>query len=194
MDVKNLDRLDDPQGGFKMYEETMAPENEPCTNGLIPKRDAPLKIKIATDLVTAPKLFFDTNRGMLFRYLNEARRNGRLRREVGFDFKNTSINKSVCDFTSWEFWRIDQKNFTTVVFVTLTLDTKEGKREWKGYLEVWCEFGKEFSCSIEDIGPQDDLPDHSEDIRLSPFLVPYMHGYSGYHTRRQDTDDKEMHR
>ena len=160
-----------------MYEETMVPENESCINGLIPKRDAPLKVKIATDLVTAPKLFFKANRLMLYRYLNEARRKGWLRGKVGFDFTNTSINKSVCDFTGWDFWRISQKNFYTVVYFTLTLNAKDGPREWKGYLEVWCGFDQEFACSVEDMGSQDNLPDHSEDIRLSPFLVPYMHGY-----------------
>ena len=160
--------------------ENMIPEDESCFDGWIPENmvseNGEMRIKIADGLATMPKLFFDTNRLLLFSYLNQCLRDGRLRREVGFSFTNRVINKSVCYFTGWDFWRINRENFFTYVYVTLTLTTADGPRIWKGYLELWCSFEGEFECTVEDFGPATEMVEEEPRIRLSPFLVPYMYG------------------
>ena len=161
--------------------ENMIPEDESCIDGLIPEsvisETGEQRIRVATGLATMPKLFFDVNRLKLYTYLNQILRSGRLRRIVGFTFTDRVINKSICNFSGWEFRRINRDNFFTYVFFTLTLRTEEGPRIWKGYMEVWCSFKETFTCSIEDIGPISELPEQNATIRLSPFMVPYMYGY-----------------
>jgi len=161
--------------------ENMIPEDESCIDGLIPEsvisETGEQRIRVATGLATMPKLFFDVNRLKLYTYLNQTLRSGRLRRIVGFTFTDRVINKSICNFSGWEFRRINRDNFFTYVFFTLTLRTEEGPRIWKGYIEVWCSFKETFTCSIEDIGPISELPEQNATIRLSPFMVPYMYGY-----------------
>ncbi len=165
-----------------MYQEYYEqPEQESCLTGWAPEdtvsETGEQRIRVACGLLTMPKLFFDANRRKMFSYLNQCRRDGRLKAIVGFAFTDKVINRQVCDFTSWDFWRINRESFYTDVYVTLILTTPNGPRIWKGYLELWCTFNESFTCTIEDFGSVEDIPDHSDDIRMSPFMVPYLKGY-----------------
>lgn len=153
------------------------PECESCMDGLVPEHMEGQTIRVAEGLATMPKLFFDKNKRMLFSWLNQHIRSGRLQQTVGFPFTNRVINRNVCSFTTWEFRRIDRENFYTYVYVTLTLTTARGPRIWKGYLELWCSFHEALQCTVEDMRSREEMPDDTGVIRLSPFMVPYCRGY-----------------
>ena len=164
-----------------MYQEeerrNAIPECESCMDGLVPDHTEGQTIRVAEGLATMPKLFFDKNRLMLFSWLNQCLRSGRLQQTVGFPFTDRVINRDACCFPTWEFRRIDRENFYTYVYVTLTLTTARGPKTWKGYIEVWCSFREAFRCTVEDMGSLEEMPDGEGVFRLSPFLVPYCWGY-----------------
>ena len=155
------------------------PEVEDCSHGFVPSNTetSDRKIRIADGLVSMPKFFFRKYRKKLYEYLNACLRDGSLRAAVKFPFLNISVNPSVCEFSGWEFWRVDQRTFLMDIYFTLTLSDESGRRPWKGCLELLCSFANQnFTFSILCLSAADEAPDHTGAIRLSPFLIPYFHG------------------
>ncbi len=157
------------------YPECLRPEDEACRDGQIPEV-CEQTIRVADGLATLPKVFFDRNRRMLFARLNQYCRSGQLKQIVGFAFSDTRITRQSCEFTGWEFRRIDRENFYTYVFVTLKLTAPQGVRPWQGFMAVWCRFAPELRCSVEYMSGIENLPQREGEILLSPFAVPYMRG------------------
>lgn len=157
------------------YPECLRPEDEACRDGQIPEV-CEQTIRVADGLATLPKVFFDRNRRMLFARLNQYCRSGQLKQIVGFAFSDTRITRQSCEFTGWEFRRIDRENFYTYVFVTLKLTAQQGVRPWQGFMAVWCRFAPELRCSVEYMSGIENLPQREGEILLSPFAVPYMRG------------------
>ncbi len=155
--------------------ERLRPEDEACRHGLIPE-SCEQTIRVADGLVSLPKVFFDRNRLMLYARLNQYCRSGQLKQIVGFAFSDTRITRRVCEFTGWDFRRIDRENFYTYVFVTLKLTTEQGPRTWNGFMEVWCCFQRELKCTVEYMSGMENLPRREGEIILSPFAVPYLKG------------------
>ena len=155
------------------------PEEEECSDGLVPQNIAKetITISVAEGFTTMPKVFFDHFRLTLYSKLNALLKTGMLQKIVGFPVTNRVINRQACEFTGYDFWRIGLDTFRTEISVTLTLDSPQGKRTWEGYMQLYCWFDEDgLRCTYEDMRSIHFRPDHQDDIRLSPFLVPYLTG------------------
>lgn len=138
------------------------------------------------------KYLCSNHRLIIYSYLNQCLKDGSLAKTAKLDIRDTWLNRKSCELTEFSYWKIDRISFYTDVLVTLHLKTGRGTVTWQGTVAIWCSFeeeeeaGKEESGSwsfykkegddgfiymVEELVP--DVPDRSEFVRLSPFLVPY---------------------
>lgn len=122
-------------GKAAAYEDTL-PDNENCSNGIVPQPNAMADDKKMTVpvVVSMTKFLFDHYRLNMYSYLNNSLRSGRLKNIVGFSFTNRTINRDICTFRSVSYWRIDRLNFWADVRISLRLNTTDGIRVWSGHL------------------------------------------------------------
>lgn len=167
-----------PIAGKKNAYEDMQPDTENCSNGIAPQPNTAANSNkmIVPVVVSMTKYLFDHYRLNMYSYLNNSLRSGRLKRIVGFDFTNRTINREVCAFRGVNYWRMDRLNFWADVSISLLLDTASGKREWRGYLCFWfsAERPGPLTGTIEDMLPEDEVPDRGGMTLLSPYLIPYF--------------------
>ena len=156
----------------------MHPDAENCSNGIAPQPNTAAESRKMTVpvVVSMTKFLFDHYRLSMYSYLNNTLRSGQLKRIVGFDFTNRTINREVCTFRRVDYWRIDRLNFWADVGVSLMLSTDSGIREWRGYLCFWfsAERPGPLTGTIEELLPVDDAPDRNGMTLLSPYLIPYL--------------------
>lgn len=167
-----------PIAGKKNAYEDMQPDTENCSNGIAPQPNmaANSNKMIVPVVVSMTKYLFDHYRLNMYSYLNNSLRSGRLKRIVGFNFTNRTINREVCAFRGVNYWRMDRLNFWADVSISLFLDTTCGKREWRGYLCFWfsAEHPGPLTGTIEEMLPEDEAPDRGGMTLLSPYLIPYF--------------------
>ncbi len=137
-----------------------------------------------TEIISFTKYLFTRYRLAMYGYLNRLLSSGNLRDLVGFNFRDTVINKKVCRFPSLQYWRISHSSFYADVSVRLHLQTDMGFRIWNGTLTIAIEAMKAGSLSfcIESLDSAN--PDRKGWIMLSPFLVPYL--------KNQDMEDEAL--
>ena len=156
----------------------MQPDTENCSNGIAPQPNATADSRkmMVPIVVSMTKLLFDHYRLSMYSYLNNSLRSGQLKRIVGFEFTNRTINREVCTFRRVDYWRIDRLNFWADVSISLMLSTENGPREWRGYLCFWfsAEHPGPLTGTIEEMLPMDETPDRTGMTMLSPYLVPYL--------------------
>lgn len=176
-------------GKAAAYEDTL-PDNENCSNDIVPQPNAMADDKKMTVpvVVSMTKFLFDHYRLNMYSYLNNSLRSGRLKNIVGFSFTNRTINRDICTFRSVSYWRIDRLNFWADVRISLRLNTTDGIRVWSGYLSIWfsAECSGPLMGTIEDMTSEADGPDRNGMVMLSPFLIPY------FTSAKMDTEAEEM--
>ena len=147
---------------------------------------------LVPDVVSMTKYLCSNHRLIIYSYLNQCLKDGSLAKTAKLDIRDTWLNRKSCELTEFSYWKIDRISFYTDVLVTLHLKTGRGTVTWQGTVAIWCSFeeeeeaGKEESGSwsfykkegdddfiymVEELVP--NVPDRSEFVRLSPFLVPY---------------------
>ena len=147
---------------------------------------------LVPDVVSMTKYLCSNHRLIIYSYLNQCLKDGSLSKTAKLDIRDTWLNRKSCELTEFSYWKIDRISFYTDVLVTLHLKTGRGTVTWQGTVAIWCSFeeeeeaGKEESGSwsfykkegdddfiymVEELVP--NVPDRSEFVRLSPFLVPY---------------------
>lgn len=147
---------------------------------------------LVPDVISMTKYLCSNHRLIIYSYLNQCLKDGSLAKTAKLDIRDTWLNRKSCELTEFSYWKIDRISFYTDVLVTLHLKTGRGTVTWQGTVAIWCSFeeeeeaGKEESGSwsfykkegddgfiymVEELVP--DVPDRSEFVRLSPFLVPY---------------------
>ena len=127
-----------------------------------------------TEIISFTKYLFTRYRLAMYGHLNRMLASGVLRDIVGFDFRDTVINKKVCRFPSVQYWRISHTSFYADVSGRLHLQTDVGFRIWCGTLTIAIEATEDESLLflIEDL--DSESPDREDCVMLSPFLVPYL--------------------
>ena len=124
--------------------------------------------------ITAVKYIFKRYRLMMFSYMNQLLRQGRLSRITGLRFRNKVLNRDSLQFGFMSFRKIDRTNFYVDVTVNLHLDTDRGKKDWRGTLVLWGSFdGPELVCTAEELTSGTSRKEEGL-VPLSPFLVPYL--------------------
>lgn len=147
---------------------------------------------LVPDVISMTKYLCSNHRLIIYSYLNQCLKDGSLAKTAKLDIRDTWLNRKSCELTEFSYWKIDRISFYTDVLVTLHLKTGRGTVTWQGTVAIWCSFeeeeeaGKEeggswsfykkegddgFIYMVEELVP--DVPDRSEFVRLSPFLVPY---------------------
>ena len=136
-----------------------------------------VKVKKA-EFLTMTKYFFKNYRLTMYSFLNEMRRNGQLKELVGFDFQTKMINRQVLEISNPVYWKVSREKFEADVPFDLTLQTELGPRQWHGcfIFYFWIEESGIHGI-IEDCCAFKDIPDRSEQQKLSPFLVPIHNGW-----------------
>ena len=172
------------------HPESCQPIIEDCSSGVLPldssgigevTADGKRKI-VVSEVTTINTLFFQRNKAMMTRYINEQLRNGKLARIVPFQFTNRFIKSDQREYKHVNFWQIDRTNYIADVEVHLKLDTAVGVCEWIGIMSLWGDIEKNGVCTIEDFVDKNDF-DERDLTPLSSFLIPI-------YTNRQM--DKEM--
>ena len=146
-----------------------------CSDDSVPSdvTDVKGKKKIQVPQLTSmTKVLFDKYRLLLYSYLNRCRRDGTIKRLIGCNILNATINREVVKFPAVSYWRIDREDFYADVSVELTLQTPYGIRIWKGYIVCWCTFDPALSLEIVELTDSVDR-DRNEFDLLSKYLVPY---------------------
>ena len=147
---------------------------------------------LVPDVISMTKYLCSNHRLIIYSYLNQCLKDGSLAKTAKLDIRDTWLNRKSCELTEFSYWKIDRISFYTDVLVTLHLKTGRGTVTWQGTVAIWCSFeeeeeaGKEeggswsfykkegdddFIYMVEELVP--NVPDRSEFVRLSPFLVPY---------------------
>ena len=125
--------------------------------------------------ITAVKYIFGKYRLMMYSYMNQQLRQGRLSRITGLRVRNKVLNRESLQFGFMYFWKIDRSNFYADVTVNLHLDTDRGKKDWRGTLVLWGSFdGTDLVCTAEELTAGTSRKEEGL-VPLSPFLVPYLH-------------------
>lgn len=112
----------------------------------------------------------------LYSFLNDLLRRGRLSGIVGFQVLNRVINRQACDFTEFRYWELDRHEFIADIYVTLTLKSREGTREWKGVLVCYCGFTHQFYLTVEELVKQTDRAEEGY-VMLDNHLIQIYKGY-----------------
>lgn len=164
------------------------PENEACTTGIVPanlevNRKEEKRTVIVPELTSMNRFLFDHYRDDMVRFLKNMLRSGYLKEIVDFPFQNKTLYKNNYNFSEVSYWRVDRETIIADVCVDLYLNTGNAIRTWKGFLNLWFHLGEEINCSIEYLGPVEDIAD-GDLIRLSSYLVPIL-------TNRQVDDTAE---
>ena len=124
--------------------------------------------------ITVVNYIFRRYRLMMYSYMNQLLRLGRLRGITGIRFKNKVLNRDSLQFGFISIWKIDWSNFYADVSVRLHLDTEKGKKDWRGTLVLWGSFdGPELVCTAEELTSGTSRKEEGL-IPLSPYLVPYL--------------------
>ena len=147
---------------------------------------------LVPDVVSMTKYLCSNHRLIIYSYLNQCLKDGSLSKTAKLDIRDTWLNRKSCELTEFSYWKIDRISFYTDVLVTLHLKTGRGTVTWQGTVAIWCSFEEEeeavkeeggswsfykkegdddFIYMVEELVP--NVPDRSEFVRLSPFLVPY---------------------
>ena len=158
----------------------------PCSPGpplagaqLTGRKGKKRKVKVKNaEFLTMTKFFFKNYRLTMYSHLNDLRRNGRLKHLVGFDFQTQVINRQALEIMNPTYWKITREMFEADVLFDLTLQTEYGPRTWHGcfVFYFWVE-DSGIHGTIEDCCAVEDIPDHTDQQMLSPFLVPYQKGW-----------------
>ena len=147
---------------------------------------------LVPDVTSMTKYLCSSHRLIIYSYLNQCLKDGSLAKTAKLDIRDTWLNRKSCELTEFSYWKIDRISFYTDVLVTLHLKTGRGIVTWQGTVAIWCSFEEEEEAGNEESGNwsfykkegDDDfiymveelvpnVPDRSEFVRLSPFLVPY---------------------
>ena len=147
---------------------------------------------LVPDVTSMTKYLCSSHRLIIYSYLNQCLKDGSLSKTAKLDIRDTWLNRKSCELTEFSYWKIDRISFYTDVLVTLHLKTGRGIVTWQGTVAIWCSFEEEEEAGNEESGNwsfykkegDDDfiymveelvpnVPDRSEFVRLSPFLVPY---------------------
>ena len=132
------------------------------------------RIILVPQFITAREYILKKYRLMMYSYMNQQLRQGRLSRITGLRFRNKVLNRDSLQFGFMSFRKIDRSNFYADVTVNLHLDTDRGKKDWRGTLVLWGSFdGPELVCTAEELTSGTSRKEEGL-VPLSPFLVPYL--------------------
>ena len=188
--TEQFDYLCAPYAPIDEHSEYAQPINEDCSSGVVPQdatvigtltEDGKRKI-LVSEVATINKPFFDRNRSMMTRYINERLRDGSMRFIVPFAFTTRHITYLQRDYKSVNFWKMDRTHFIADVEVHLKLDTAEGVRVWVGIMTLWVDIEDDFASTIEDFVDKNNLDERDDMTALSNFLIPV------YSSRQMDRE------
>ena len=163
--MKQFDYLCAPYAPIDAQSEYSQPINEDCSNGAIPQNatsigtlteDGKREI-LVSEVTTINKTFFDRNRSMMTRYINERLRDGSMQFIVPFAYTTRHITYLQRDYQSVKFWKMGRTHFIADVEVLLKLDTTEGIREWVGVMTLWVDIENNFASTIEGFVDKNNL-------------------------------------
>ena len=188
--TEQFDYLCAPYAPIDEHSEYAQPINEDCSIGVVPQdatvigtltEDGKRKI-LVSEVATINKPFFDRNRSMMTRYINERLRDGSMQFIVPFAFTTRHITYLQRDYKSAKFWKMDRTHFIADVEVHLKLDTAEGVRVWVGIMTLWVDIEDDFASTIEDFVDKNNLDERDDMTALSSFLIPV------YSSRQMDRE------
>lgn len=114
-------------------------------------------------------------RKILYDYLNDQLRRGRLSGIVGFPVLNRSITGKMCNFADFKYWELNRHEILIDITVELKLQTRYGEQDWKGVLVCIGGFSHKFYMTVEEL-VSDTSYERVGYTPLDAFLVQVYNG------------------